>query len=362
MQAVSERIEKHFEFTTNGLLIKAGEGTMNLILDNDLIRFVKNGQQFGWWDGVNFHTGNIEVEVNERAQFGNFAFVPRSNGSLSFLKVTGENIAQRTLLAISATYRGGSVPAGTSLSSLTNITVTATYSDNSTEAVDNYSLSGVINAGTNTITVSYGGKVTSFTVVGEALPNELVSISATYSGGSVPVGTSVESLSGIEVTGHWSDGSTSIVSGASISGTINEGENIITLTYQGKTATITVVGEGSSSEGPADEGTTLDSMITNVVVAMWLSNVTTGASITYAGSVRAVDGNVELVDAKTHTVYMDYAGIANDYTVLLGKYVKVTGGVYYIHPDSTYSHNLNVTQVVKENIVYHKAQKVNAAA
>jgi hypothetical protein len=87
LQTVSEKIEKHFEFTTNGLLIKAGEGAMNLVLDNDIIRFVKNGQEFGWWDGVDFHTGNIVVEVNERAQFGNFAFVPRSNGSLSFLKV-----------------------------------------------------------------------------------------------------------------------------------------------------------------------------------------------------------------------------------------------------------------------------------
>ncbi len=61
---------------------------MMLTLENDLIVFKKNGATFGWWDGVNFHTGNIVVEVNERAQFGNFAFVPRSNGSLSFLKVS----------------------------------------------------------------------------------------------------------------------------------------------------------------------------------------------------------------------------------------------------------------------------------
>lgn len=87
LQAVIENLSKHFEFSVDGLTIKAGEGSMNLLLDNDLIRFMKNGQEFGWWDGVDFHTGNIVVEVNERAQFGNFAFVPRSNGSLSFLKV-----------------------------------------------------------------------------------------------------------------------------------------------------------------------------------------------------------------------------------------------------------------------------------
>jgi hypothetical protein len=89
LQYMIETLEKHFEFTADGLTIRGGENSMNLLLDNDLIRFMKNGQQFGLWDGVDFHTGNIVVDVNERAQFGNFAFVPRSNGSLSFLKVGG---------------------------------------------------------------------------------------------------------------------------------------------------------------------------------------------------------------------------------------------------------------------------------
>lgn len=89
MQTVTEELQKHFDFSVDGLIIKAGENSMNLLLDNDMIRFMKNGQEFGWWDGVDFHTGNIVVAVNERAQFGDFAFVPRSNGSLDFLKVGG---------------------------------------------------------------------------------------------------------------------------------------------------------------------------------------------------------------------------------------------------------------------------------
>ena len=88
LQKTIEKLEKNFDFSLpNGLIIKAGENQMQLQLDHDIISFKKNGQQFGWWDGVDFHTGNIVVEVNERAQFGNFAFVPRSDGSLSFLKV-----------------------------------------------------------------------------------------------------------------------------------------------------------------------------------------------------------------------------------------------------------------------------------
>lgn len=89
-QKTVETLEKHFDFSLdNGLVIKAGDNAMTLTLDNDLILFKKNGQQFGWWDGVDFHTGNIVIDVNERAQFGSFAFVPRSNKSLSFLKVGG---------------------------------------------------------------------------------------------------------------------------------------------------------------------------------------------------------------------------------------------------------------------------------
>ena len=86
LQSTRELLTKYFEFNQQGLTIKAGENTMTLSLDNDMIIFEKNGQQFGWWDGVDFHTGNIVIGVTERAQFGSFAFVPRENG-LSFLEV-----------------------------------------------------------------------------------------------------------------------------------------------------------------------------------------------------------------------------------------------------------------------------------
>lgn len=89
LQSVVETLQKHFDFSVDGLTIKAGENSMELVLDNDMIKFMQNGQQFGWWDGVNFHTGSVVVDLNERAQFGDFAFVPRSNGSLDILKVGG---------------------------------------------------------------------------------------------------------------------------------------------------------------------------------------------------------------------------------------------------------------------------------
>ena len=82
-----EEIYKYITFVDGSIRLGASDSAVTLTVENDMIVFRKNGQQLGWWDGVDFHTGNIVIEVTERAQFGNFAFVPRSNGSLSLLKV-----------------------------------------------------------------------------------------------------------------------------------------------------------------------------------------------------------------------------------------------------------------------------------
>lgn len=91
VSSMETNLQKHFEFDLDGITIKAGENDLKLRLDNGMIAFykgeIKDENRFGWWDGENFHTGNIKVAVNERAQFGAFAFVPRSNGSLDFKKV-----------------------------------------------------------------------------------------------------------------------------------------------------------------------------------------------------------------------------------------------------------------------------------
>lgn len=59
-------------------------GTYNGI---NCISFSKGNENLGYWDGQNLYTGNIIVGVTQRARFGNFAWVPRSTGSLSFMKV-----------------------------------------------------------------------------------------------------------------------------------------------------------------------------------------------------------------------------------------------------------------------------------
>lgn len=88
-QDFENRLTKYIKITgENAIEIGSGDSAITLEIDNENgISFKKEGVEFGSWDGNNFYTGNIVVRTEERAQFGNFAFVPRSDGSLSFLKV-----------------------------------------------------------------------------------------------------------------------------------------------------------------------------------------------------------------------------------------------------------------------------------
>jgi vacuolar-type H+-ATPase subunit E/Vma4 len=91
LQSKFNQLYKYIKFSGDtAITIGSGDSAITLEIDNETgIIFKKNGVQFGLWDGENFHTGNLIIGVNERAQFGAFAFVPRSDGSLSFLKVGG---------------------------------------------------------------------------------------------------------------------------------------------------------------------------------------------------------------------------------------------------------------------------------
>ncbi len=71
---------------------------------------------------------------------------------------------------------------------------------------------------------------------------EMVSITATYTGGEVVEGTSLETLSDVVVNAHYSDGSTAPVTGYTLSGTISVGTNSITVTYGDFSTSFEVIG------------------------------------------------------------------------------------------------------------------------
>lgn len=141
-------------------------------------------------------------------------------------------------------------------------------------------------------TASEGGTIADNLIAslrGEAVKT-LVSISAVYSGGEVVAGTALTALTGIIVTATYDDGSTATVYGYTLSGTIAEGENTITVTYGGKTATFTVTGTASSGgeEEPDTTTYTVTNNLTNVTTSNAASTVKHGGS--YSATLSAADG------------------------------------------------------------------------
>lgn len=151
----------------------------------------------------------------------------------------------KTLQSISATYNQGStkVYPDTAIDSLkTNLVVTAKYSDNSTNTVSGYTLSGTLTVGTSTVTVSYQGKTTTFDVT-VSQQATLQSITATYNQGSTKVypNSALDSLkSNLVVTANYSDGNNQTINDYELSGSLSIGTSTITVTYQELTTTFEV--------------------------------------------------------------------------------------------------------------------------
>ena len=82
-------IDKYIRFIDGAIELGNNENPLTLTIENDKIAFRRNNEIISYWDmnNENFLIGNIYVETNKEARFGNFAFKPRENGSLSFVKV-----------------------------------------------------------------------------------------------------------------------------------------------------------------------------------------------------------------------------------------------------------------------------------
>lgn len=169
-----------------------------------------------------------------------------------------------TLQSITATFNQGSAVIYTD-SSLDDLkpylTVTARYSDSTTQTVTGYTLSGTLTAGTSTITASYGGKTATFEVVVTERAT-LQSITATFTQGSAVIyaDSSLNDLKPyLVVTANYSDGTTQTVTNYTLSGTLTAGESTITASYGGKIDTFSVTVTDSST--PIPSGYTLKSYV-----------------------------------------------------------------------------------------------------
>ena len=172
---------------------------------------------------------------------------------------------QAVLQSITAVFNQGSAVIYTD-SSLDDLkpylTVTARYSDSTTQTITNYALSGTLTAGTSIITASYGGMTATFNVTVSERSATLQSISATFTQGSAVIYTD-SSLNDLKpylvVTARYSDNTTQTVTGYTLSGTLTAGTSTITASYGGMTDTFSVTVTDSST--PIPSGYTLKSYV-----------------------------------------------------------------------------------------------------
>lgn len=148
-----------------------------------------------------------------------------------------------TLLSIEAEFTQGSavIYDNVSLETLRQyLVVTAHYDDNTSVVVATYTLSGTLEPGTSTVTVSYDTMEDTFDVTVTAAP-VLDSISAVYTqSGTVYTNDDLDSLKDdLVVTATYTDSTTAVIAAAdyTLSGTLAEGTQTITVTYGGKTTT-----------------------------------------------------------------------------------------------------------------------------
>lgn len=89
IKKINDKLNKNFSFTQDGMIIGSNDSAVRLIVDNEngIIFERKDGYRLGYWDGNDFYAGNIVIRVDERAQFGNYAYIPKSDGSLMFTRV-----------------------------------------------------------------------------------------------------------------------------------------------------------------------------------------------------------------------------------------------------------------------------------
>mgnify|MGYP004650650145 CR=1 FL=1 len=80
-------IVKYIRFEDGNIILGRSDNELILKQSNDRISFIQNGNEVAYFSNNKLYVK--EIEVTESLYLGNFAFIPESNGSLSFKKVRG---------------------------------------------------------------------------------------------------------------------------------------------------------------------------------------------------------------------------------------------------------------------------------
>ena len=82
-----QNISKYIRFVDGNIILGEEGNQLTLRIENDKISFLENGYEIAYWQNRKFYA--VDGEFINSLKLGNFAFIPRSNGNLSFKKVVG---------------------------------------------------------------------------------------------------------------------------------------------------------------------------------------------------------------------------------------------------------------------------------
>ena len=80
-----EEIHKYIRFVDGNILLGEDGNTLTLQIENDRISFLDSGLEVAYFSNNKLHV--TDGEFINSLQLGNFAFLPRENGNLSFKKL-----------------------------------------------------------------------------------------------------------------------------------------------------------------------------------------------------------------------------------------------------------------------------------
>jgi hypothetical protein len=278
--------------------------------------------------------------------------------ALSTLFMTGceqpTNSPAPTLTGITAVYNGtAAIYPTTPLNNLkTDLTVTAAYSDGTTQTVTDYVLSGTLVVGASVVTVTYEGKTTTFNVTVTAAPSSDITYTATQSGGTDGVTDSTgiiftfsESIDSLNLTAaDITVGGTAVKDTAALTGSGTSWSLPVTVSAAGQ-ATVEITKTG------------IEAGIKNVTVykARQITPTLTGITAVYTGTA-TVYPSTPLDNLKTDlTVTAAYSNgttqTVTDYA-LSGTLAVGTSTVTVNYEDKTTTFDITVTAAPINDITY----------